>query len=124
MRIKRRLSPPSNHAGGGTPPVDRARALSEGGCGVCGGRWTRRHSCEIANLVHAVGRGLPLRNPLYGQANRPHSAACLRHPATGSLPFEGQDGQPWARRSAVAAAAVAATVIAFVLAIIPMCLNG
>lgn len=35
----RTYSPPAK-AGGGSPPVGRARALSEGNCGSCGSRWT------------------------------------------------------------------------------------
>ena len=40
----RTYSPPAK-AGGGSPPIGRARALSEGDCGVCGRRWTRLHFC-------------------------------------------------------------------------------
>lgn len=43
----RTYSPPAK-AGGGSPPVGRARALSEGDCVSCGSRWTMpqpRGSC-------------------------------------------------------------------------------
>src|SRR5699024_7661285 len=46
----RTYSPPAK-AGGGSPPVGRARALSEGDCGSCGSRWTRLHFCQTDSLV-------------------------------------------------------------------------
>lgn len=54
-------------AGGGIPPVGRARALSEGDCGSCGSRWTRLHFYQTASLAHAVGAGVStLEAPVHG----------------------------------------------------------
>ena len=65
-RIGRTYSPPAK-AGGGSPPVGRARALSEGDCGSCGSRWTRLHFCQTASLAHAVGAGVStLESPVHG----------------------------------------------------------
>ena len=62
----RTYSPPAK-AGGGSPPVGRARALSEGDCGSCGSRWTRLHFCQTASLAHAVGAGVStLEAPVHG----------------------------------------------------------
>ena len=62
----RTYSPPAK-AGGGSPPVGRARALSEGDCGSCGSRWTRLHFCQTASLAHAVGAGVStLESPVHG----------------------------------------------------------
>ena len=62
----RTYSPPTK-AGGGSPPVGRARALSEGDCDSCGSRWTRLHFCQTASLAHAVGAGVSvLEAPVHG----------------------------------------------------------
>ena len=62
----RTYSPPAK-AGGGSPPVGRARALSEGDCGSCGSRWTRLHFCQTASHVHAAGAGFSvLEAPVHG----------------------------------------------------------
>ena len=62
----RTYSPPAK-AGGGSPPVGRARALSEGDCGSCGSRWTRLHFYQTASLAHAVGAGVSvLEAPVHG----------------------------------------------------------
>ena len=62
----RTYSPPAE-ADGGSPPVGRARALSEGDCGSCGSRWTRLHFCQTASLAHAVGAGVSvLEAPVHG----------------------------------------------------------
>ena len=62
----RTYSPPAK-AGGGSPPVGRARALSEGDCDSCGSRWTRLHFCQTASLAHAVGAGVSvLEAPVHG----------------------------------------------------------
>ena len=62
----RTYSPPAK-AGGGSPPVGRARALSEGDCGSCGSRWTRLHFYQAASHAHAVGAGVPvLEAPVHG----------------------------------------------------------
>ena len=62
----RTYSPPAK-AGGGSPPVGRARALSEGDCGSCGSCWTRLHFCQTASLAHAVGAGVStLEAPVHG----------------------------------------------------------
>ena len=62
----RTYSPPAK-TGGGSPPVGRARALSEGDCGSCGSRWTRLHLCQTASLAHAVGAGgSGLEAPVHG----------------------------------------------------------
>lgn len=54
-------------AGGGIPPVGRARALSEGDYGSCGSRWTRLHFCQTASLLHAAGAGVSvLEAPVHG----------------------------------------------------------
>ena len=59
-------SPPAK-AGGGSPPVGRARALSERDCDSCGSRWTRLHFCQTASLAHAVGAGVfVLESPVHG----------------------------------------------------------
>ena len=64
--IGRTYSPPAK-AGGGSPPVGRARALSEGDCGSCGSRWTRLHFYQTASLAHAVGAGVStLESPVHG----------------------------------------------------------
>ena len=69
----RTYSPPAK-AGGGSPPVGRARALSEGDCGSCGSRWTRLHFCQTASLAHAVGAGLSvLEAPVHGVVYCPPS---------------------------------------------------
>lgn len=68
----RTYSPPAK-AGGGSPPVGRARALSEGDCGSCGSRWTRLHFCQTASLVHAVGTGVSILEP-------PVHGVVYRHP--------------------------------------------
>lgn len=50
-----------------SPPVGRARALSEGDCGSCGSRWTRLHFYQTASLAHAVGAGVStLEAPVHG----------------------------------------------------------
>ena len=41
----RAYSPPVK-AGGGSPPIGRARALSEGDCDSCGSRWPMRQSSQ------------------------------------------------------------------------------
>ena len=62
----RTYSPPAK-AGGGSPSVGRARALSEGDCGSCGSCWTRLHFCQTASLAHAVGAGVSvLEAPVHG----------------------------------------------------------
>ena len=57
-------SPPAK-AGGGSPPVGRARALSEGDCGSCGSRWTRLHFCKLPALPMQSAQGFPFWKPLF-----------------------------------------------------------
>ena len=78
----RTYSPPAK-AGGGSPPVGRARALSEGDCGSCGSRWTRLHFCQTASLAHAVGAGVsvleaPVHGVVYCHPIPPPASTCHR----------------------------------------------
>ena len=82
----RTYSPPAK-AGGGSPPVGRARALSEGGL------WLLREPLDKAAFLPncqpcpcSRRRGFHFGIPCsWGGILPPHPAACLRQPATGSL---------------------------------------
>lgn len=62
----RTYSPPAK-AGGGSPSVGRARALSEGDCSSCGSRWTRLHFCsaKLSALSTQSAQGFPFWKPLF-----------------------------------------------------------
>ena len=82
----RTYSPPAK-AGGGSPPVGRARALSEGGL-----RLLREPLDKAAFLPNCQPcprsrrRGFRFGSPCsWGGILPPHPAACLRQPATGKL---------------------------------------
>ena len=82
----RTYSPPAK-AGGGSPPVGRARALSEGGIASPAG--AAGQGCiiyKLPALPTQSAQGLPFWNPCsWGGNIPPHPAACLRKPATGSF---------------------------------------
>ena len=71
----RTYSPPAK-AGGGSPPVGRARALSEGDCVSCGSRWTMpQPPWELLSSPTQMARRFPCWKPL------PHLPAQTCHRA-------------------------------------------
>ena len=75
----RTYSPPAK-AGGGSPPVGRARALSEGDCVSCGSRWTMPQPAGSAVIVHADGKAFPCWKPLHHlPAQTCHRQLCRKY---------------------------------------------
>lgn len=95
---ERTYSPPARRAGGGIPPVGRARALCEADCALCGERQAMspglRTPAAIACAEESVRRFFRLRKPATGSfiaemgdaSSAPSIVFCLRQKKQKRLP--------------------------------------